>query len=224
MNIEKITEYFSKNRLTACYSADCARCGKLFFTKCKTQQHCSQSCSRKTGEFIPCAVCEKPTWITKRLAKRKRYCSKPCQWKSRRKEKVVVPCCFCGKNVSKYKSRINESKKHFCSRDCVRNYVTKNRSPLWSGGSYVSKSGYRYVRLGYRGPQFLEHRLVMERHLGRELQNFEHVHHKNGIRSDNSIENLELWAKLSQPYGQRVDDLLAFVVMNYRDEIRSLLK
>jgi len=50
-----------------------------------------------------------------------------------------------------------------------------------------------------------EHRIVMERTLGRELLPGENVHHVNGVRGDNRPENLELWSH-SQPSGQRVCD------------------
>lgn len=49
----------------------------------------------------------------------------------------------------------------------------------------------------------------MEDYIGRFLLPGENIHHKNGVRDDNRLENLELWVA-SQPAGQRPEDLLAW--------------
>jgi hypothetical protein len=82
---------------------------------------------------------------------------------------------------------------------------------------YINKDGY--VQIG--GAK--EHRLIMEKLLGRKLLPHENVHHKNGVKTDNRIENLELWVR-SQPSGQRVSDQVAWareILNTYTPSVRK---
>lgn len=64
-------------------------------------------------------------------------------------------------------------------------------SPNWRGGREVTNAGY--IRLWIsRTERVLEHRKIMEDHLGRKLTKSEVVHHINGNNADNRLENLEL--------------------------------
>jgi hypothetical protein len=85
------------------------------------------------------------------------------------------------------------------------------------GTRRMTPPGYVLVKLArddWRMPMaqnkqwVLEHRAVMAESIGRLLTRQETVHHRNGVRTDNRVENLELWAS-SHPPGQRVSDLEA---------------
>ena len=105
---------------------------------------------------------------------------------------IEIECSNCHRNFKTYKCYLKRNRKHrFCCKNCEAEFKKyHNTKENWKGGYISNSTGYKYIK--YNGKQIEEHRLVMMKHLGRDLLTTEHVHHINGIKTDNRIENLLL--------------------------------
>lgn len=95
-----------------------------------------------------------------------------------------------------------EPKKPFPSEQCkkavsqAKKGKIKEHSSHWKGGRRIEKNtGYILIWSSEEQRYLREHRIIMENHLGRKLQDSEDVHHINGIKNDNRIENLKVISK-----------------------------
>lgn len=146
--------------------------------------------------------------------------------------RIWTTCPDCGKSMWRLVTNVR------CGRAptarCKGCAAAQQRGPrhgCWAGGRHITHQGYVSLSMSLlsgpdlalvrpRGPRTRtidEHRLVMARHLGRPLRPGEVVHHRNGIRDDNRLENLQLCTTNSHvmghgvPYYQRLQEALATI-------------
>jgi HNH endonuclease len=180
------------------------------------------------GAFTTCTVegCDKPH-VTKGLCEMHRWRvraegepGEPGPRLNRRTQTPKGPCAIEGCDLPA------KTKAGHCKRHYERIRRTGHPGPVGimvraNGTGGLTQEGYIRLTLP-GGRRVMEHVHVMEQLLDRQLEPGENVHHKNGIRSDNRPENLELWVSM-QPTGQRVEDLITFVVEHYPEEVRAAL-
>lgn len=119
--------------------------------------------------------------------KRAKFCNNNCYQLYHQAKNIENKCEFCGKI---YIIRGSIGSKRFCSKECR---YKKSRK---IGNKYIDKSGY--VKIKTENGYVSEHRLVMSNYLNRELEPNEHIHHKDGNKTNNNLENLELFKSNSE--------------------------
>ena len=145
----------------------------------------------------------------------------PMNWSVRSDGTARSRCLDCFETgTKKAKKKRGRPRKDDCSFDETEEVNKKIGRPRKfndaPGTRILNVTGYVEIVLGKDDPYYCmtrlydrvsEHRYVMAKHMGRPLTPDEVVHHKNGNRSDNRVENLEIW-RTNHPRGQRYKDMI----------------
>ena len=137
-----------------------------------------------------------------------KFCSQKCNGKNRSENKkgptenFTGDCKQCGKNFSTYKAP-SRSEPKYCSIKCIGLAQLGSNNPAYNGGRYKDSNGYIVIYMPYHPygtakKTVYEHRYIMECKIGRYLKEEEVVHHIDGDRSNNRIENLTLFNNQSE--------------------------
>jgi hypothetical protein len=165
---------------------------------------------RQKVRFSKCTSCGLEKWAMMPVIEN--YMCVSCNAKTR--------LISANKKLNDYPHKI-DCKCHRCR--IGKGYFKGKNNPSWKGGKKILKTGYVYIFIepehkfysmvakGVGNGYVAEHRLVMAENIGRSLLKEETVHHKNGIKNDNRIENLELWSS-NHHSGQRLEDQIIWAI------------
>ena len=186
----------------------CQQCGVDYDTfPSQKPKYCSSRCAgdaKRNGKHKRCELCNERFYVPKSSIDQM-YCSKSCA-RSAANLTDANPSYhrdISGENNPMY------GKGHLISGERNPMYgKTKSKCPNWKGGRKTRPDGYQRIVAPDDHPYpcegknsgtkyILEHRRVMEKHLGRYLKPEEVVHHIDGNPRNNSIDNLKLYKSQS---------------------------
>ena len=148
-------------------------------------------------------------------------------------EYIWVACRDCGKErwvTLSYGKPISD---RCLSCGCKKAFKKGKLHHVWKGGRYKNNNGYILIWIPDDSPfismridkcYIPEHRLVMAQYLGRPLKSYEVVHHRNGIRDDNRVENLQLIKGGSAQAKHQSLTLYDYRVTQLEDKVEELQK
>jgi hypothetical protein len=185
-------------------------------------------------------------YMSARALEGRKFCSPACAYRGRiqhtAKPKPSKTCCICGTEFFKSSKQSRWGERKTCSRTCAAksrvtievrdcltcdtNFKPENRRTKYCSRACAAKAHKGKPSILGKPARYkktngvLEHRAVMMEMIGRPLVRGETVHHKNGLKRDNRPANLELWFT-PQPGGQRIHDLIAYVVEHHAAEVAA---
>lgn len=154
-------------------------------------------CKPKTGVYKECQTCQ-ALFYCRPSSRGQKYCSKKCHNVGQTKPHVFRDCKTCGKGMELKPSTAATQAGRFCSRKCMGAGTITRYAGYDHNGRPALIDCFGYVRVWEpdhpkaSSGRVLEHRLVMEKLLGRYLASDEQVDHINRIKHDNHPENLQV--------------------------------